>query len=100
MSHVDGLKAVTFNRIRREVDSDNKMQQLVKAILEYPADENFPIYLATFNRYREDLSVLDGDWSESDSARSEVLQCLHSGTSKMNERALRAVFFTRHHYGY
>ena len=70
MSNDDGLKAVTFNRMRREVDSDTKMQQLVKEILEYPADENFPICLATFNRYREDLSVLDGDWSESDSARS------------------------------
>ena len=59
ISHDDGLKAVTFSRIRKETESDTQMQQLKKAIQECPAEENFPLSVSQYNRYREALSVLD-----------------------------------------
>ena len=102
ISHDDGLKAVTFNRVRKAVEADAQMQQLVTTIQDCPAGENFPLSLAPFNRYREALSVLDGVPMYGRrvivpaALRSEVLQCLHSGhqgTSRMNERALQAVFW-------
>ena len=102
ISHDGGLKAVTFSRIRKETESDTQMQQLIQAIQDCPAEENFPLSVAKYNRYREALSVLDGVPMYGRRVivpaglRSEVLQCLHSGhqgTSKMNERALQAVFW-------
>ena len=60
ISHDDGLKVVTFTRIRKEVESDAQMQQLIKAIQDCPAEENFPLSVAQFNRYREALSGIDG----------------------------------------
>ena len=60
ITHDDGLKAVTFSRIRKETESDTEMQQLNKAIQDCPAEENFPLSVAQYNRYREALSVLDG----------------------------------------
>ena len=36
------------------------MQQLIRAILEYPAEENFPLGVAQYNKYRDSLSVLEG----------------------------------------
>ena len=78
------------------------MQQLVNAILNCPVEENFPLDVAQYNRYRHALSVLEGvpvfgrRVIIPQGLRKEVLQCLHSlhqGTSKMNERALQAVFW-------
>ena len=102
ITYDDGLKAVTFSRIRKETESDTEMQQLNKAIQDCPAEENFPLSVDQYNRYREALSVLDGVPMYGRRVivpaglRSEVLQCLHSGhqgTSKMNERALQVVFW-------
>ena len=42
ITHEEGLRAVTFARIRKEVESDSQMQQLIRAILDCPAEENFP----------------------------------------------------------
>ena len=85
ITYDDGLKAVTFSRIRKETESDTEMQQLNKAIQDCPAEENFPLNVAQYNRYREALSVLDGVPMYGRRViipaglRSEVLQCLHSG---------------------
>ena len=84
------------------MESDRDMQQLVNAILNCPVEENFPLDVAQYNRYRHALSVLEGvpvfgrRVIIPQGLRKEVLQCLHSGhqgTSKMNERALQAVFW-------
>ena len=102
ITHDGALRAVTFNRIKKEVESDRDMQQLVNAILNCPVEEKFPLDVAQYNRYRHALSVLEGvpvfgrRVIIPQGLRKEVLQCLHSGhqgTSKMNERALQAVFW-------
>ena len=36
------------------------MQQLISAILDCPAKENFPLSVAQYNKYRYTLSVLEG----------------------------------------
>ena len=53
ITHDEGLRAVTFSRIRKEVESDNHMQQLIRAILDCPAEENFPLGVAQYNKYRK-----------------------------------------------
>ena len=102
ISHKESLRAVTFTRVRKEVESDSQMQQLISAILDCPTEENFPLDVAQYNKYRDALSVLEGVPVYGRRViiprglRKKVLQCLHSGhqgTSKMNERALQAVFW-------
>ena len=54
------VKAVTFEDIKREVSRDQEMQDLVGAIGSKEGQDRFPDTVSQYNKYSEDLSVLDG----------------------------------------
>ena len=54
------VKAVTFEDIKREVSRDQEMQDLVGAIGSKEGQDRFSDTVSQYNKYSEDLSVLDG----------------------------------------
>ena len=95
------IQAVTFEDIKREVSRDQEMQDLVGAISNKEGQDRFPDTVSQYNRYSEDLSVLDGVPMLGRrviipaSLRQSVLDSLHSAhqcSVKMQDRAKHSVF--------
>ena len=60
LSHSEGLRALTFDRVRRATKKDPELTSLMNALLTTHYQEKVPENLDWFERYREGLSVLDG----------------------------------------
>ena len=96
------VQAVTFEDIKREVSRDQEMLDLVSAISSKEGQDRFPDTVSQYNKYSEDLSVLDGVPMLGRrviipaSLRQSVLDSLHSAhqcSVKMLERAKHSVFW-------
>ena len=95
------IQAVTFEDIKREVNRDQEMLDLVSAISSKEGQDRFPDTVSQYNRYSDDLSVLDGVPMHGRRAiipaslRQSVLDSFHSAhqcSVKMQDRAKHAVF--------
>ena len=96
------IQAVTFEDIKREVSKDQEMQDLVAAISSKESQDRFPDNVSQYNKYSEDLSVVDNvpmfgrRVIVPASLRQRVLDSLHSAhqcSVKMQDRAKDAVFW-------
>ena len=96
------VQAVTFEDIKREVSRDQEMLDLISAITSKEGQDTFPDTVSQYNKYSDDLSVLDGVPMLGrrviipTSLRQSVLDSLHSAhqcSVKMQDRAKHAVFW-------
>ena len=96
------VQAVTFEDIKREVSRDQEMQDLVAAISSKECQDRFPDTVSHYNKYSEELSVMDGvpmfgrRVIVPASLRQSVLISLHSAhqcSVKMQDRAKHSVFW-------
>ena len=60
LSHSEGLRAVTFDRVRGATRKDPELMRLMDALLTTHYRKKLPENLERFERYREGLSVMDG----------------------------------------
>ena len=60
LSHSEGLRAVTFDRVRGATRKDPELMRRLDALLTTHYREKLPENLERFERYRKGLSVLDG----------------------------------------
>ena len=102
LSHTEGLKAVTFNRVKEATDKDPELVQLREALLQTDYRFTLPEGLQKYNRYRDRLSVLDNTVMYDsrvvvpETLRKEVLEGLHTvyqGVGGMLAGALDTVFW-------
>ena len=102
LSHHEGLKAVTFERVKLATEKDQEMLCLRDAIANTDPASKLPDDLSEYNRYRDRLTVLDGVNMYGCRAiipaalRHEVLQGLHAAhqcVGGMLERAKQTVFW-------
>ena len=102
LSSENGIRAVTFDDVKSEVSKDQEMLELVTAISNEMDSDSFPDNLSAYNKYRENLSVLDNVPMYGRrviiprSLRKKVLESLHSAhqcTVKMMDRARDSVFW-------
>ena len=102
LSYEEGIRAVTFSRVRDAIPADEELSDLVGAIINTPHDAEYPASLAKYQRYRDSLNVQDGVPMYGRRViipaclRGEVLAGLHSahqGVHKMHDRAMQAVFW-------
>ena len=56
----EGMSAITFERVKSEVENDEVMARLREAIINTPAEMRFPHDLSEYNRYRDGLHILEG----------------------------------------
>ena len=96
------IEAVTFEKIRVEVQRDDEMLQLVDAITNLSDLDNFPDSLSVYNKLRDNLFVLDGVPMYGRRAiipkrlRQQILECLHSAHQcpvRMQDRAKQSVYW-------
>ena len=57
---IEGLRAVTFDRVKKAVMEDENMIELRDRIHQTAYDQEFPDKLQDFNKIKHDLHVLDG----------------------------------------
>ena len=102
LSSENGIQATTFDEVKTEVSRDQEMMDLIAAISNKMDGDSFPDNLAAYNKYREDLSVLDDVPMYGRrviiprSLRQKVLESLHSAhqcSVKMMDRARDSVFW-------
>ena len=102
LSSSDVIKAVTFDEVKIEVRRDQEMLDLITAIQSKEEMDTFPDQISVYNKYREDLLVVDGVPMYGrriiipKSLRSRILDGLHSAhqcSVKMTDRAKDSVFW-------
>ena len=102
LSHSEGVRAVTFDRVREATRKDPELMKLMDALLTTHHRKKLPENLERFERYREGLSVLDGTVMYHSrvvvpvSLQEEVLEGLHAahqGIEGMHARARETVFW-------
>ena len=102
VSSISTLDAITFEKVRKEVQKDEEMLKLVDAITNLSDLDNFPDYLSVYSKLRENLSVVDGVPMYGrrliipSNLRQSILECLHSAHQcpvKMNDRAKHSVYW-------
>ena len=98
----DEIRAITFKEIKSEVAKDQEMLDLIRAIKDKDTTDKFPDAVASYNRHRENLLVVDGVPMLGRrviipaSCRKRVMESLHSayqGTAKMLDRAKHSVYW-------
>ena len=96
------VRAITFEEIKSEVAKDQEMLDLIRAIEDKDTSDKFPDSVASYNRHRENLLVVDGVPMLGRrviipaSCRKRVLESLHAahqGSAKMLERAKHSVYW-------
>ena len=102
LNMVEGLRAVTFDRVKKAVMEDESMKKLRDRIHQTPYDQDFPGELRDFNKIKHDLHVLDEVPMYGNrliippSLRNEVLGHIHSAhqsVGKMYDRAMQTVYW-------
>ena len=102
LNMVEGLRAVTFDRVKREVLADETMVKLRDTIYKTPYDQAFPAEFRDFNKIRHELHVLDEVPMYGTrvivppSLRREVLghiHAAHQSVGKMYDRAMQVVYW-------
>ena len=102
----DEIRAITFEEIKSEVAKDQEMLDLIRAIEDKDTTDKFPDAVASYNRHRENLLVVDGVPMLGRrviipaSCRKRVMESLHSayqGTAKMLDRAKHSVYWPGRH---
>ena len=103
-SNLDNIRAVTWERVKQETQSDIHLQQLIKLVLDgFPASStDLPLPLQPYWCYRDRLCVVDDVLMFENrvlippTLRQEVSDSLHSahqGVSGMGNRARTSVFW-------
>ena len=99
---ISTFDAITFEKVKKEVQRDEEMSKLVDAITNMSDLDNFPDYLSVYSKLRDNLSVVDGVPMYGrrliipSTLRQSILQCLHSAHQcpvKMNDRARHSVYW-------
>ena len=102
VSSIDSIEAITFDKVKEEVQKDQELMKLVDAISNLSELDNFPDYLSKYSKLRDSLSVVDGVPMYGrrliipSTLRQRVLECLHSAHQcpmKMNDRAKHSVYW-------
>ena len=102
VASINTFDAITFEKVKREVQVDEEMSKLVEAITNMSDLDNFPDYLSAYSKLKDDLSVVDGVPMYGrrliipKSLRQGVLECLHAAHQcpvKMNDRAKHSVYW-------
>ena len=100
--HSEGLRAVTFDRVKEATTKDPELMKLKAALLTTHYRDKLPEDLERFERYREGLAVLDNNVMYHSrvmvpvSLQEEVLAGLHAahqGVEGMQSRAKETVFW-------
>ena len=60
VASINTFDAITFEKVKREVQVDEEMSKLVEAITNMSDLDNFPDYLSAYSKLKDDLSVVDG----------------------------------------
>ena len=102
VASIEAIEAITFEKVKQEVQKDQEMLRLIDAITNLSDYDNFPDYLSDYSKLREHLSVVDGVPMYGrrliipSNLRKSVLECLHSAHQcpvKMNDRARHSVYW-------
>ena len=102
MNMIEGLRAVTFDRVKEAVLRDEDMVELRDRIHQTPYDQDFPDKFRDFNKIKHDMHVLDGLPMYGSrliippSLRTEVIKHIHSAhqsVGKMYDRAMQTVYW-------
>ena len=102
LSSTHEVEAITFDQVKVEVARDREMMDLVAAITNKLDIDTFPDSLSVYNKYRENLLVLDGVPMYGrrviipQGLRKKVLESLHSAhqcPAKMMDRAKSSCFW-------
>ena len=96
VASINPIEAITFEKVKQEVQKDQEMLKLVEAITNMSDFDNFPDYLSAYSKLKESLSVVDGvpvygrRLIVPSTLRQSILECLHLAHQcpmKMNDRA-------------
>ena len=96
------VEAITFEKVKEEVQKDPEMKQLVEAIINLSELDTFPYALSVYNKLRKHLLVVDGVPMYGRrtiiprSLRQQVLESLHSAHQcpvRMTDRAKQSVYW-------
>ena len=60
VASLETFDAITFDKVKKEVQKDQEMLKLVDAITNLSDLDNFPDYLSQYSKLKESLSVVDG----------------------------------------
>ena len=102
VASINPIEAITFEKVKQEVQKDQEMLKLVEAITNMSDFDNFPDYLSAYSKLKESLSVVDGvpmygrRLIVPSTLRQSILECLHSAHQcpvKMNDRARHSVYW-------
>ena len=102
VASINPIEAITFEKVKQEIQKDQEMLQLVEAITKMSDYDSFPDYLSNYSKLKENLSVVDGVPMYGrrliipSTLRRSILECLHSAhqcPNKMNDRAKHSVYW-------
>ena len=102
VASINPIEAITFEKVKQEVQKDQEMLKLVEAITNMSDFDNFPDYLSAYSKLKESLSVVDGvpvygrRLIVPSTLRQSILECLHLAHQcpmKMNDRAKQSVYW-------
>ena len=102
VASIDSIEAITFEKVKHEVQKDHEMMKLVEAITNMSDLDTFPDFLSSYSKLKESLSVVDGVPMYGrrliipSNLRQSILECLHSAHQcpvRMNDRAKHSVYW-------